>query len=162
VIILTNFDECCALYTLDRPGPIEAGVMLKFLNRSNSEEDFSLGCKYFDEPLKETYGIPVYRDQIVEIIKNITEVDYSEAEMIRRNIIKRMSKETQEAREQFVNSVKLKDLELTLREKLWDIIQSSAPYCLHKNYALGIVPAVPSHWLLFKYDMMWRYGRTYE
>jgi len=165
--ISTNFEECCALFALNRPGPIEAGFMNDFMNRSLTKEYYSLGCKEFDEPLKETYGVIVYCDQMVEIIKNIMDVSDLEAETIRRNIIRRnisksLPKFIDEYKVTFLNSKKLECISLAQREKLWELICTAAECCLQKSHVISVVPTDLASCILFKYDMSVRFTELYE
>jgi DNA polymerase III alpha subunit len=159
--ISTSFEECCALFTLNRPGPIEAGYMNDFIKRSLEKEDYSLGCKEFDEPLKDTYGVFVYYDQMVEIIKNIMDVNDLEAETIRRNMVKCIPKLNAEYKVMFLNSKKLECVDPTLREKLWELIYTAAEYCLHKGHVISVVPTDFASCMLFKYDMLCHFTESY-
>ena len=155
-VVSSTFEECCALNALNRPGPIEAGILNEFIERSKTNGAYCFGVKEIDDILKETYGLVIYNEQVVDMLTTVMDISALEAEAIRRDIVKRIAKVKDAYEARFINSDKLKGVGRCVRDKIWHHIYTSIQHCFYKSHIASIVPRDYSYWVLFKYEMLCR------
>ena len=84
--------EIDAVTALARPGPFGGGVTEKYVQRKNGEA-YTPIHPLVEEHMKETYGLPVYQEQTLAIVREIGKFDWKETSTIRKAMSKRMGKE---------------------------------------------------------------------
>ena len=65
----TVFEDLIAMNALYRPGPLE--YIPSFVNRKNGKEDITYDIPIMEESLKETYGITVYQEQVMQLSQKL-------------------------------------------------------------------------------------------
>lgn len=79
-----NINELAIAISLNRPGPIRAGVTQEIRNlRIKKEKKFNLDI------LSETYGLPIYQEQIMKIAMELAGFSSSQADALRKAIAKK-------------------------------------------------------------------------
>ena len=86
---LTQID---AVTALARPGPFGGGVTEKYVKRKNGEP-YTPIHPLVESHMSETYGLPVYQEQTLAIVREIGKFDWKETSTIRKAMSKRMGKE---------------------------------------------------------------------
>lgn len=84
--------EIDAVTALARPGPFGGGVTEKYVQRRNGEP-YTPIHPLVEEHMKETFGLPVYQEQTLAIVREIGKFDWKETSTIRKAMSKRMGKE---------------------------------------------------------------------
>jgi hypothetical protein len=133
-----------AVTALARPGPFGGGVTKEYLDRRN-------GKKYDDiHPLvsahmKETYGLPVYQEQTLAIVREIGKFDWKETSTIRKAMSKRMGKEFFDTHwERFKEGAASQGIGEKEARKTWDMINSSGAWAMNVAHTRSY--AVISYW----------------
>ena len=78
----SNFADLIAMNALYRPGPLE--YIPSFIRRKHGDEDISYDLPEMEEYLKETYGITVYQEQVMQIAILAAGFTPGEADQLRR------------------------------------------------------------------------------
>lgn len=98
------FDDLVMALALYRPGPMQ--FIDSYIKRKHGKEKVVIPDESLRYILEPTYGILVYQEQIMEILKCMASFSYAEADIIRRAISKRKEKEILSIKEKFVaNSI---------------------------------------------------------
>lgn len=91
----TNIEDVIAMCALYRPGPLESGMVTDFIDRKHGIQepayphpDFQ--HEWLEPPLKATYGVIVYQEQVMQIAQVLSGYTLGGADMLRRA----MGKET--------------------------------------------------------------------
>lgn len=84
--------EIDAVTALARPGPFGGGVTEKYVKRKNGEP-YTPIHPLVEAHMKETFGLPVYQEQTLAIVREIGKFDWKETSTIRKAMSKRMGKE---------------------------------------------------------------------
>src|SRR5687768_15873967 len=95
-----NFGDIIALVSLYRPGPMDNIPM--FGARKNGREPISYPHPMLEAVLKETYGIFVYQEQVMEAARVLAGYSLGEADLLRRAMGKKIKSEMDAQRERFV------------------------------------------------------------
>ena len=96
----TSFEDIIALVSLYRPGPMDNIPM--FGARKNGREPISYPHPLLEPVLKETYGIFVYQEQVMEAAKVLAGFSLGEADLLRRAMGKKIKSEMDAQRAGFV------------------------------------------------------------
>jgi len=84
--------EIDAVTALARPGPFAGGVTQEYISRKNGKEYAPLH-PLVESHMSETYGLPVYQEQTLAIVREIGQFDWKDTSTIRKAMSKRMGKE---------------------------------------------------------------------
>src|SRR3546814_3044599 len=96
----TSFEDIIALVSLYRPGPMDNIPM--FGARKNGREPIEYPHPMLEEVLKETYGIFVYQEQVMQAAQVLAGYSLGEADLLRRAMGKKIQDEMDAQRERFV------------------------------------------------------------
>ena len=89
-----------ALY---RPGPLNSGMVDDFIAIRNGEKEPSYIHPLMEDSLKETYGLMVYQEQIMQCASVLANFSKGTADMLRRAIGKKKAKDLKAAKTKFIN-----------------------------------------------------------
>ena len=91
-ITFESIVEIDAVTALARPGPFAGGVTGKYVARKKGEK-YTPIHPIVEAHMSETYGLPVYQEQTLAIVREIGKFDWKETSMIRKAMSKRMGVE---------------------------------------------------------------------
>lgn len=77
-------DDISSILSLYRPGPLDAGLIPKFINRKHGREEIVYDHGMLESILKETYGVMVYQEQIMKIAQDMAGYSLGEADLLRQ------------------------------------------------------------------------------
>ncbi len=80
----SNIDDISSILALYRPGPLDAGLIPKFINRKHGREVMDYAHPDLEPILKETYSILVFQEQIMKIAQDLAGYTLGEADLLRR------------------------------------------------------------------------------
>jgi DNA polymerase III subunit alpha len=129
----TNFGDIIALVSLYRPGPMDNIPM--FGRRKNGEEEIEYPHALLEGVLKETYGIFVYQEQVMQAAQILGGYSLGEADLLRRAMGKKIQAEMDAQRTRFVSGCAQKDITAAQANELFDLIDKFAGYGFNKSHA---------------------------
>lgn len=128
--------ELSDISALNRPGPMQAGLDVQYIENKNN------GYKPDDIPdavaeiLKDTYWTLVYQEQVMNLCSNLAGFTLKEADDIRRAMGKKKKKVLDSYKDQFVNGcVNNANLTQSYSEDLWEELIGFADYCFNKAHS---------------------------
>ncbi len=130
-----NFGDIVALVSLYRPGPMDNIPM--FGARKNGREPISFPHPLLEEVLKETYGIFVYQEQVMEAAKVLAGFSLGEADLLRRAMGKKIQTEMAAQRERFCSGCAANGISIQQASDLFALIDKFAGYGFNKSHAAG-------------------------
>src|SRR5690606_1014119 len=83
----TMFEHIIAMISLYRPGPLE--YIHQFIRRMHGEEEVAFKHPMLEPILKETYGILVYQEQIIQVLSQLAGYAPGDADLVRRAVSKK-------------------------------------------------------------------------
>lgn len=135
-----SIDDITAINALYRPGPMGLGMHDEFIERKFGRKEvdyFFEGEKSLEPVLKDTYGIIVYQEQVMNIARTVGGYSLGEADMLRRAMGKKKEKEMARHREIFLNGAKERGYELKKAEEIYDLMAEFAKYGFNKSHAVA-------------------------
>ena len=146
----TNFGDIIALVSLYRPGPMDNIPM--FGRRKNGEESIVYPHDLLEPVLKETYGIFVYQEQVMQAAQILAGYSLGEADLLRRAMGKKVQSEMDAQRGRFVDGCAEKDIPPAKANELFDLIDKFAGYGFNKSHAAAYaLLAFQTAWLKAHY-----------
>jgi len=129
----SQFSDITAMVALFRPGPMD--LIPQFIEGKHNPDSIHYPHDSLKDILKETYGVMVYQEQILEIAHTMAGYTLGEADILRRAIGKKKKKLLDQNRLRFIkDSVKNGYLK-TVAEKVWGFIEAFANYGFNKAHA---------------------------
>jgi len=129
----TTIEEITALISLYRPGPMD---------NIDSFVDCKFGRKPVDylhptlEPvLKETFGIIVYQEQVMQIAQILAGYSLGEADLLRRAMGKKKPEEMAQQKARFVAGATEKGVDAAQAKSIFDLVEKFAGYGFNKSHA---------------------------
>ncbi|MEB3336985.1 MAG: DNA polymerase III subunit alpha [Leptolyngbyaceae bacterium] len=129
----SNVEDISSILALYRPGPLDAGLIPKFINRKHGREQIEYQHPILEPILNETYGIMVYQEQIMKIAQDMGGYSLGQADLLRRAMGKKKASEMQKHRETFVDGSAKNGVKPKVAEELFDQMVLFAEYCLSSD-----------------------------
>jgi DNA polymerase-3 subunit alpha len=123
-------EDISSVLALYRPGPLDAGLIPKFINRKHGREAIENEHPILEPILQETYGIMVYQEQIMKIAQDLAGYSLGQADLLRRAMGKKKASEMQKQREIFVDGAAKNGVKKQIAEELFEKMMKFAEYCL--------------------------------
>ncbi|MBW4562386.1 MAG: DNA polymerase III subunit alpha [Mojavia pulchra JT2-VF2] len=125
----SNIEDISSILALYRPGPLDAGLIPKFINRKHGRENIDYETAILEPILNETYGIMVYQEQIMKIAQDMAGYSLGQADLLRRAMGKKKVSEMQKQQEKFIDGATKNGVKKQVAEKLFDDMLKFAEYC---------------------------------
>jgi DNA polymerase III subunit alpha len=126
----SNLEDISSILALYRPGPLDAGLIPKFINRKHGRERVEYQHQILEPILDETYGIMVYQEQIMKIAQEMAGYSLGQADLLRRAMGKKKVSEMQKHREIFIEGAAKNGVKSKVAQDLFEQMILFAEYCL--------------------------------
>jgi len=131
---LSSIDEIVALIALYRPGPMD--WIPDYIRGKKEPSSVKYPHKLLEEVCRETYGIMVYQEQVMEAAKIIAGYTLGGADMLRRAMGKKDEKAMAAERTKFVEGAKrVNNIEAKTADSIFDILNKFAGYGFNKSHS---------------------------
>jgi DNA polymerase-3 subunit alpha len=127
---LANVIAMVALY---RPGPLE--FIPTYIRRMHGEEDVSYRHQALAPIFEETYGIPVYQEQIMFAAMQLAGYSAADADGLRKAIAKKKAKQLKKHRKMFIKGAVERELDRWVAAEIFDDWENFARYGFNKAHA---------------------------
>jgi len=131
----TVFEDIIALVALYRPGPLNSGMAESYIKRKHGQEKVDYIFPELEPVLKETYGLFIYQEQIMQIANILAGYSLGEADLLRRAMGKKKKEIMEEQRSIFVSRAVERGYPRDKIEKLFDDIAKFAEYGFNKSHS---------------------------
>ncbi len=128
-----KFEEIIAVVALFRPGPMDN--IPSFCNRKHGREEIKYLHTKLEHVLKETYGIIVYQEQVMEIAQVLSNYSLGEADLLRRAMGKKIQKEMDMQKSRFIEGAIQNNISKKEASKIFDLVNKFAGYGFNKSHA---------------------------
>ncbi len=128
-----RFEDIIALVALYRPGPM-ANIPTYCAVKLGDEEPDYLHPRL--EPiLKETFGVIIYQEQVMQIAQLLSGYSLGEADNLRRAMGKKIKAEMDKQRDRFVSGARERGLDHAKADEIFDLLAKFADYGFNKSHA---------------------------
>lgn len=127
------FEDIIALVALYRPGPMD--LIPSFCARKHGREEVEYPHPMMEEVLKETYGIMVYQEQVMQVAQRLGGYSLGGADLLRRAMGKKKLEEMVAHRATFAQGAAKNDIAEPLANEIFDLMEKFAGYGFNKSHA---------------------------
>jgi DNA polymerase III subunit alpha len=131
----TSVEDLTALNSLYRPGPIQGGMIEDFIERKWGRKKIEYELPELEPHLKETFGVIVYQEQVMQIANHLAGYSLGEADLLRRAMGKKDPEAMAKQRERFVRGAVERGYPPKKIEKLFDLMEQFAGYGFNKSHS---------------------------
>ncbi|MCP9816407.1 DNA polymerase III subunit alpha [Synechococcus sp. GreenBA-s] len=131
----SSLEDISSILALYRPGPLDAGLIPKFINRKHGREAIDFVDPKLEPILTETYGIMVYQEQIMRIAQDLAGYSLGEADLLRRAMGKKKKSEMEKHQSLFVQGATERGVAPKVAEGLFEQMVLFAEYCFNKSHS---------------------------
>ena len=131
----SRFEDLIALNALYRPGPIQGGMIDDFIGRRHGQVKIEYEVPELDEILKETYGVIVYQEQVMQIASKLAGFSLGAADLLRRAMGKKKKKVMQAQRKQFLGGCTERGIPASKAERIFKLMEQFAGYGFNKSHS---------------------------
>ena len=128
-----RFEDIIAVVALYRPGPMDN--IPSFIKRKHGEETPDYLHPSLEGILKETYGIMIYQEQVMQIAQILSGFSLGGADLLRRAMGKKIQAEMDAQRQNFVEGAVANDVDEGLAGRIFDQVAKFAGYGFNKSHA---------------------------
>lgn len=131
----SNMEDISALIALYRPGPLDTGMIDKFINCKHGKANITYLTPHLEPILKDTYGQIVYQEQVMQIAQYLGGYSLGQADLLRRAMGKKKPEEMEKQREIFVSGCANTGVAKNIADQLFDMMVQFAEYCFNKSHS---------------------------
>ncbi|HEY9625400.1 MAG TPA: DNA polymerase III subunit alpha, partial [Crinalium sp.] len=131
----SGLEDISSVLALYRPGPLDAGLIPKFINRKHGREAIDYPHAILEPILNETYGIMVYQEQIMKIAQDMAGYSLGQADLLRRAMGKKKKSEMEKHQEIFVSGSEKNGVKAKVAADLFEQMVMFAEYCFNKSHS---------------------------
>ena len=129
----TVFSDIAAMVALYRPGPMEQ--IPHFIRSKHGEEPIRYPHPTLEEYLSETYGVIVYQEQVLFIVRAFAGYSLGQADIFRKAMGKKIPEVMKKERQNFIKGALKKGFSKELAEGVFGLIEPFAGYAFNKAHA---------------------------
>lgn len=129
------FNDIIATSALYRPGPLEGGMVMTYVNVKNRIEPVPKVHPVVDEVLAETYGVMVYQEQVMRILNRLGGIELAKAYACIKAISKKKLEIIAKFRDDFVAGAQQNRMTQAEAENLFGLIEKFAGYGFNKSHS---------------------------
>ena len=128
-----RFEDIIALVALYRPGPMD--LIPDFIERKHGRQKVEYPDPRIEPVLRETYGIMVYQEQVMQMAQMIGGYSLGGADMLRRAMGKKKPEEMAQHRKIFSDGAKAGGISEAKANEIYDLMERFAGYGFNKSHA---------------------------
>jgi DNA polymerase-3 subunit alpha len=129
----TVFSDISAMVALYRPGPMEH--IPRFIDAKHGRKPITYPHPALENILKETYGVIVYQEQVLFIVREFAGYSLGQADIFRKAMGKKIAEVMKKEKRNFVSGAKKKGYESNTVDEVFALIEPFAGYAFNKAHA---------------------------
>jgi len=142
----SRIEDLIALNALYRPGPMEH--LDTYIENKSGKKAFDYPLPELEPVLKETYGVPVYQEQVMQMAQVVAGFSLGQADILRRAMGKKKPEEMLKMKELFLAGAKTKGYDQKTGERIFELLFAFSGYGFNKSHSAAYaIPAYHTIWL---------------
>ncbi|HLO27326.1 MAG TPA: DNA polymerase III subunit alpha, partial [Geobacteraceae bacterium] len=129
------FEDVIAACALYRPGPLGSGMVDDFIERKHGRKAVVYDLPQLEPILKDTYGVIVYQEQVMQIARTLAGYSLGGADLLRRAMGKKDPAEMAKQRDIFMAGAEKGGVDLKKAGAIFDLMAKFAEYGFNKSHS---------------------------
>ena len=142
-----RFEDLIALLALYRPGPLESGMTDEYVERRNGDRPISYPHPSLKDVLGDTYGLPIYQDQIMLMARALSGFTLAEADILRKAMGKKDKALMASLRTKFIDGCLEQGVSKQVAEQTFGDMEKFSRYGFNKSHTTAY--AFISYWTAY-------------
>ena len=130
-----NINDLAAMNALYRPGPMD--LIPDFIDKRHGKKPITYIHPKMEETLKETYGIIVYQEQVMQIARDVAGFSLAEADNMRKAMGKKDQEKMKQVRNKFIQGAEKNDVSKKIATEIFDLMEKFADYGFNKSHGVA-------------------------
>lgn len=132
-----TFQDFCAIAAIYRPGPLLSGTTQRFINRKNGREQVKSVHPLLEGTLKDTYGLCIYQEHVMQIARDIAGYTLGEADVLRYAMGRVNKQLLKDQRQKFLSGAIKNGISQKEAETIFDMIEPFGGYAFNKSHSVA-------------------------
>lgn len=128
-----EFEDIVAMVSLYRPGPME--LIPSFVKRKHGKENIVYLHPKLEPILKNTYGIGIYQEQMMQIARDLAGFSLAEADTLRKAIGKKIKVLLDSQQEKLIDGMVKNGINEKIAKTIWELFPPFARYGFNRSHA---------------------------
>jgi DNA polymerase III subunit alpha len=129
------FEDIVAAGALYRPGPLEGGMVDDFIERKHGRRKVEYVHPSLEPILKDTYGVIVYQEQVMQIASAMAGYSLGGADLLRRAMGKKKHEVMVKEKEKFLTGARAREVDAGVAEGVFDLMAKFAGYGFNRSHS---------------------------
>ena len=129
------FEDIVAAGALYRPGPIEGGMVDDFVERKHGRKKVEYAHPALEPILKDTYGVIVYQEQVMQISSALAGYSLGQADLLRRAMGKKKADVMAKEKATFLKGAQARLVDARIAEGVFDLMEKFAGYGFNRSHS---------------------------
>jgi len=130
-----SIDDLTALIALYRPGPLGSGMVEDFIKGKHGQKEVVYPLPELEDILRETYGIILYQEQVMQIARRLASFSLADADLLRRAMGKKKASEMEKQKNRFLNGARRNRIDPGKAAMIFDLMAKFAEYGFNKSHS---------------------------
>jgi len=130
-----RFEDLIALLALGRPGPLGSNMVEDYIECRHGEKEPEYLHPLLEPILKDTFGLILYQEQVMEIASELGGFSLGEADILRRGMGKKKEELVARERERFVTGAREKGIAEETAHEIYDQMAYFSGYGFNKSHS---------------------------
>ena len=132
-----NFFDLIPTVALYRPGPLGSGMVEDFIARKHGKKSITYLHPLLEPILKETYGVILYQEQVMQIVQALAGFTLGQADLLRRAMGKKKAEILLSQKNNFINGCLKNGIDEALANKIFELLAHFADYGFNKSHSVA-------------------------
>ncbi|ACM21636.1 DNA polymerase III, alpha subunit [Geotalea daltonii FRC-32] len=129
------FEDIIAVCALYRPGPLGSGMVDDFIDRKHGRKKVVYDLPQLEPILKDTYGVIVYQEQVMQISRVLAGYSLGQADLLRRAMGKKDPEVMAKEKIPFLAGAEKQNIDPKKAEAIFDLMAKFAEYGFNKSHS---------------------------
>lgn len=142
---IRKFEDIAAITALARPGPLASGGTGEYVKRHNGEKEIKYIHPLMEEYTKETYGIVIYQETVMQIVRNIGKLSWEDTSTLRKAMSSSLGKEYfDKFKVRFVAGAKENNVPEKDAVEIWEAVNTMGSWAFNASHSIAY--GLVSYW----------------
>ena len=132
----TNFEDVVAMVALYRPGPLNSGMVDEFIDRKHGRKKVVYKHSIMENALKNTYGVIVYQEQVMQLSKDMADFTGGQADTLRKAMGKKIAELMAKMKKEFIDGCLKNKISEKIAEDTFSDMEKFAEYGFNRSHAV--------------------------
>lgn len=132
-----HLEDISAMNALYRPGPLDSYMVDEYIERKRGFKEIKYEHPLLETILKETYGVIVYQEQVIQIASELAGYSLSKADILRKAIGKKQASLLAQQKTEFIKGCKAHGVKDEIAGRIFELISTFGRYGFNKSHSVG-------------------------